>query len=481
MRSPGRVVVSLQNLVAGEWQPPGIELQHAIGNSNTGEELMQQRGSAPVQISTAIERAEQVHRNGDWHNLPRTERADTLNRIADALDGIVEDIASIDAMTTGVPIRYTRKLAKVCGAAFRGAAALASESPTRQREEKFEVERLPLGPAAIIAPWNAPAGIASHKLASALAAGCPVVFKPSEWAPLSGQLITEAVNGLDLPDGTFQLLHGDGMTGSALAGDPRIAAVSFTGGLAAGRAVAASCAHQVKPAQLELGGNNPLIVLSDADIDAAADGVVTALTTLNGQWCRALGRLIVHESLHDDLVDAALERLAGLTIGSSLDDASDMGPMVHELHRNHVESAVASYSDTGGTVRRAGSLPKLDGWFVQPTLITGIDGGNEMDEVFGPVATVHSFASDEEAVQLGNRAPYGLSAYVYGSAARAYDVARRIEAGTVKVNSVTLLSPHPEAPRPAWKLSGLGDEGARETFEFFRGSRVIGMPEGIPG
>ena len=448
MRSPGRVMIALQNLASGDWELPGIELQHAIGNSNTGESLMQQRGSTPLQITSAIERAHEVHRSGAWRGLPREERAEQLRGIAEGLDAISDDIADIDAMTTGVPIRYTRKLAKVCGAAFRGAAALASETSVRRREATFEVERLPLGPAAIIAPWNAPAGIASHKLASALAAGCPVVFKPSEWAPLSGQLITEVVNRTGLPAGTFQLLHGDCMTGSALAGDPRVAAVSFTGGLTAGRAVAQSCAHQVKPAQLELGGNNPLIVLPGADIDAAADGIVAALTTLNGQWCRALGRLIVHESLHDAVVEAALSRLARLRIGSALDEDTDMGPMVHEHHRDHIQSAIDGYRDKGAMIHQAGELPDLPGWFVAPTLVTGVAMDEALDEVFGPVATVHAFRDDDEAVSLGNGAPYGLSAYVFGDADRAYGIARHIEAGTVKVNSVTLLSPHPEAPRP---------------------------------
>ena len=220
MRTPDRVMISLQNLASGDWELPGVELQHAIGNSSTGETLIQQRGSTPLQISSAIERAHEIHRSGAWRALPRAERAATMQTIATGLDAISDDIAEIDAMTTGVPVRYTRKLAKVCGAAFRGAAALASEPGTRRRETTYEVERLPLGPAAIIAPWNAPAGIASHKLASALAAGCPVVFKPSEWAPLSGQLYCRrcqpgrAARGCD-----SSCCTGDSMTGSALAGD----------------------------------------------------------------------------------------------------------------------------------------------------------------------------------------------------------------------------------------------------------------------
>jgi phenylacetaldehyde dehydrogenase len=474
-------MLTLQNYIAGEWVEPGVELPHQICNANTAGALQQQRGSTPVQISSAVDAAVQVHREGTWRSLRSEERESQMLRIGDAIEELIGDIAMVDAVSTGVPISHTRTLARVCGAAFRAAAKLSSEPRNIRRESDFEVERLPLGPAAIIAPWNAPAGIACHKLASALAAGCPVLFKPSEWAPLSGQLITQAVAALDLPAGLFQLIHGDGMTGAALAGDPRVAAVSFTGGLEAGRAVAASCAHQIKPAQLELGGNNPLIVLPDAEVATAVDGIVAALTTLNGQWCRALGRLIVHESLYDDILEATLHRLDALNIGDSTLDDTEMGPMVHELHREHVQGAITDYERLGGTIHRAGELPDLDGWFLQPTLIGNLAPEDALGEIFGPAATVHKFSNADEAVSLANLAPYGLAAYVFGGRSNAYSVAKQLETGMVKVNSVTLFSPHPDAPRPAWKMSGLGEEGARESFEFFRGSRVIGVPQGIPG
>ena len=175
-----------------------------------------------------------------------------------------------------------------------------------------------------------------------------------------------------------------------------------------------------------------------------------------------------------------MQRLSKLHIGSALDEETDMGPMVHERHRDHIESAIDNYRNMGATIHQAGELPDLSGWFVAPTLVTGVAMDDALDEVFGPVATVHAYRDNDEAVSLGNGAPYGLSAYVFGEAGAAYEVARQVEAGTVKINSVTLLSPHPDAPRPAWRLSGLGEEGTRETFEFFRGSRVIGMPEGLP-
>jgi len=473
--------VTLRNFIAGDWAAPGVELSNDVTDSNTGAVIIRQRGSTPAQIATAVECADAAHRSGAWSGMRPQDRADALTRIGGALDDVAEEIAHSDARSTGVPIVNTRTLATVCGAAFRTAAALTVEPDLVQREANFEVQRLPLGPAAIIAPWNAPAGIACHKLASALAAGCPVLYKPSEWAPLSGQRIAEVIARVGLPNGVFQLLHGDGVTGGVLTSDARVASVSFTGGLEAGRAVAVACAQQIKPAQLELGGNNPLIVLPGADLDAAVEGIVTALTTLNGQWCRALGRLLVHKTLVDDVLEATLRRLENLRVGSSLDEATEMGPVVHEQHRQLIAVALDTYRKKGGVVHMSGKLPGGDGWFVLPALVTGLAPEDALDEVFGPVATVHEFDSVAEAVQLANMAPYGLAAYVFGGAEDAYEVARQLESGTVKINQVTLFSPHPEAPRPAWKLSGIGEEGTHETFEFFRGSRVIGVPQGIPG
>ena len=471
---------ALRNFVADEWRIPGSTLPHTVCDANTGEPLFRQARSSPEQVEGAIRSAHAAHRAGAWARMGGERRAGILAGIADALDAVVEEMAVFDALLTGVPIAHTRSIARVCPASFRAAAQLARDDTTIHREDDFLVERLPLGPSAIAGPWNAPSGIACHKLASALAAGCPVVFKPSEWAPVSGQIIAGAVAGLGLPPGVFQLLHGAGETFAAIVQDERIAAVSLTGGLRAGRTVADACARQMKPAQLELGGNNPLLVLHGADLAAAADGVVAALTTLNGQWCRALGRLIVHESLADELIAAAMKRLSALRVGRSTDSATEFGPLGHRAHKETVEAAIRDYRVLGGTIHRGTPLPNLAGWFVAPALVSGIHPDSALEEIFGPVATVHTFADIDEGVAVANRAPYGLAAYVFGEAKEAVQVARRIEAGTVKVNAVTLLSSHPSAPRPAWKLSGIGDEGTRETFEFFRGTRVIAVPRG-PG
>ncbi len=471
--------MALLNYIAGRWEEPALALPRAVCDANDGRELFAQRASSPEQIESAIRLAAATHADNAWLQRPAEQRAADLDRIADQILLRADAIAAADSQLTGVVIGLTSRFAQVCAGAFRQAAGLARQPPMPTGRDgphgPLAIERLPLGPAAVIAPWNAPAGIAAHKVASALAAGCPVLLKPSEFAPLSAQLITEAACDAGLPAGMLQLLHGAGDVGAALVRDERVRAVSFTGGLAAGRAVAAACAQGIKPAQLELGGNNPLIVLADADLPAAIDGVVTAITTLNGQWCRALGRLLVHRSLIAPLLAGVLARLKTIRLGSSMDAASEMGPLVSRQHRDLVATRVGELQAQGGELHQSTPLPGLDGWFYPPTLITGLAPEHTLEEVFGPVATVHGFDSDDEAIALANQTPFGLAAYVFGEEQRAWSVARRVRAGLIKINAVTMLNLHPQAPRPAWGLSGLGDEGTIETFEFFRGTKVIGV------
>ena len=469
----------LKNFIKGDWVVPDLTLPGQLCDANSGEVLGKQPGSSTRQIEQALMSASAAHADGRWGLMPVTARADKLEQIAEALADKVKALAHVDALQTGVVISLTSRLAQICAAAFHAAAGLLRQpdttSPLPGPHGALLVERLPLGVAAVIAPWNAPSGIACHKLASALAAGCPTLLKPSEWAPGSAQLIAEAVVAADLPDGVFQLLHGDGDTGHPLVADARVAAVSFTGGLQGGRAVAHACAENIKPAQLELGGNNPLIVLADANLETTAEGIVTAMITLNGQWCRALGRLLVHSHCKQPLLDRIEEKMQAVNIGSSLDPTATMGPLVHAAHRDHVQASIGRYADLGGLCINYGNLPALGGWFVRPTLITGLKPALTLEEVFGPVATVHEFNRDEEAIRLANQTPYGLAAYVFGEEQHAWQVARQMTTGITKINGVTILNLNPSAPRPAWGLSGLGDEGTRETYEFFRGSRIIGV------
>jgi len=470
-----------QNYINGQWQQPAINLLRALHNANTGEQIGWQYGSSGAQINAAMHSASTAFASGRWSALSYAERAAYLDKIAQNIGQHASSIEWCDAVQTGVVQTLTKQFAAVCAMAFSNAANLLRALPAEQEFEGQSqnliiLERLPLGVAAIIAPWNAPSGIACHKIASALAAGCPVIFKPSEWAAGSAQAIAQAIVDADLPHGTFQLLHGDGIVGSSLCADDRVAAVSFTGGAMGGAAVGGVCGANIKPAQLELGGNNALVVLESADLDAAADGIITGLTTLNGQWCRALGRLIVHSSVEASLLDKVKQRLARLKIGASTDATSQMGPLVHQGHWQHVQQRISEYAELGAELIHPTPISAgLNGWFMAPTLITGLSGEQCLEEIFGPVATVHSFGSPEQATQLANQTAFGLAAYVFGEEKPAWQMARTLRAGVIKINGVSLFALRGDLPRAAWGKSGLGDEGTKETFEFFRGTRVIGV------
>jgi phenylacetaldehyde dehydrogenase len=327
--------------------------------------------------------------------------------------------------------------------------------------------------------------MAAHKVANALAAGCPTILKPSEWAPYGStalvEAVVEALDAAGAPTSLLQLVHGGATVGTQLVEDRRTRAISFTGGLGGGRAIAAACAQDFKPAQLELGGNNSLVVLDHATPEAAAAAVVGLMTSLNGQWCRALGRLVLPAARADELLQAALDALATVRIGSSLDVESQMGPIVHSAHLDLLRRRVSELEAAGGKAHATTALPEGEGNWMAPTLVTGLGLEDSVHETFGPVAAVHTYESVDEAVAIANGTPYGLEAYVVGSdeeAALAF--ARRIRAGGVKVNGVSPISLHIMAPRPAWGLSGTGVEGTRETLQFFTGLQVVGVEGSLP-
>lgn len=476
---------SLMDHVAGEQTPPAVPLQGLLRDPNTGEELEALKASTDDAIERALSCAEAVHQSGVWARLTFAERACHLERIASELDHEAEAIAQADASTTGAVIRQTRAFARFCATLFRSAAeqarSIEPESVLQAMGAVSFVRREPWGPALLIAPWNAPAALAAHKLASALAAGCPVIIKPSEWAPHSTTLLARAIARADLPRGVFQLVHGGPAQGALLARDPRVRAVSFTGGAQGGQAIASACAVGFRPVQLELGGNNPAIVCRDADLDLVATEVVAGLTQLNGQWCRALGLLIVHRELEAELLDRVKALLSHVRLGHSLSEDSEMGPLVHRAHYEHVRGQLQSLVERGGTLLRNTALPSLGGFFVPPTLITGVAPEHTKGEIFGPAACVHVFDTHEEALGIANGTPYGLTGSVFSRDVElATGLCRELRVGVSKVNSIRAL-PIPETtPRPAWGESGFGEEGRLHSILFFMGHRIVGRRESGP-
>ncbi len=472
----------LLNHIDGEVDAPLLYRNSSLINPNTLEPMQEQFSCNDEQVERALASADAAYESGEWENTHVEERADILDAIALRLsdEDLAERIAVADALTTGAVIDVTRGMARLAPFSFKAAAQYLREGNLEQRlpgkVSEVEYLRRPWGPALLVSPWNGPTAIGSHKIASALAAGAPCIAKPSEWAPHSAIIMARVINELNLPRGTFQLTCGNRIAAGAMVADSRIKSISFTGGTAGGRAISHACSDSFKPLQLELGGNNPLIVFADADLDKAARGIAFGLSNLNAQWCRALGRIIVHRSVKEELLERVVLEFAKITLGHSLDPASTMGPQIHAQQYQSILAELDRLQLAGGRLIQNTILPDLPGYFIPPTLVDGCEPQQTTEEIFGPVACVHTFDTDSEALALANGTDYGLAAYVYSEdEEKAFRVSRQLRTGGVKINGYNLLSLSSAAPRGAWGLSGLGEEGTAHTIEFFTGSRVIGV------
>ena len=316
----------------------------------------QQLATAPPDVERALSAAATLHTGGTWSAVPLEIRIQLLDQLADGLARRVDELAYEDAMATGNPLRVSAQMASYLAPRVNAARdqllAVGESTALPAGGREVRLLRRPLGTAAVLAPWNAPTFVAVAKVASALAAGCPVILKPSEWAPAGCQIVSEilseALDDLGLPPAVFQLVHRGATVGSQLATDPRIRAISFTGGGAGGRAVATAAAPHYTALQLELGGHNPAVILPDADIPAAAAALAEGMTKLNGQWCEAPGKILVPQRLHDDLIDALLGELASLRVGHCLEESTDVGPLAYAAHRAHLRHRVDELVDQGG-------------------------------------------------------------------------------------------------------------------------------------
>nr|MCU0926112.1 aldehyde dehydrogenase family protein [Hydrogenophaga sp.] len=325
--------------------------------------------------------------------------------------------------------------------------------------------------------WNAPLMLSTWKLGPALAAGNTCILKPPEWAPLTCSLLADAAHAAGLPPGVFNVVQGTGAnTGAKLVSDPRIARVSFTGSVPTAKWIAQAAGANLVPCSLELGGKSPFIVLEDADIDSAA--ATGALMYRNaGQVCLAGTRFLVHDKVADTFVAALRSYVDKLTVGDPRDEATEVGPVIHpkqvERVLGFVERAVAG----GARLLWGGAPHPFGAQYIQPTMLTNLKQSDEIvqNEVFGPVLTLQTFASDDEAIELANGTDYGLGGVCYGETAHATAVAERVRTGFIWVNSFGIRDL--AAPFGGIKRSGIGREGGDWSFEFFCDVKDVVVPK----
>ncbi|HYT10106.1 MAG TPA: aldehyde dehydrogenase family protein, partial [Mycobacteriales bacterium] len=398
-----------------------------------------------------------------WADTPASERAAALGKVADVLRARRDTTARLIATEVGSPLKFAQSVQ--AGLPLTVLASYVELLPGWIVEERLGnslVIREPVGVVAAITPWNYPLHQAVAKVAAALAAGCTVVLKPSEVAPLSAYVLAEAVDEAGLPPGVLNVVPGTGaVAGEALAAHPDVDMVSFTGSTRAGRRVSEVAAGTVKRVALELGGKSANVVLDDADLLAAVK-VGLANCYLNaGQTCTALTRMLVPAARHDEAVSLAVAATEKYTVGDPLAEGTRIGPLVSAAQRDRVRGYIARGAEEGAMLATGGVEPPdgLDrGFFVRPTVFAGVrpDATIAQEEIFGPVLSVIPYSSEDEAVEIANATPYGLSGAVWSADRdRAVAVARRLRTGQVDVNGGKF---NPLAPFGGYKQSGTGRE-----------------------
>jgi betaine-aldehyde dehydrogenase len=456
--------------IGGQWVAPAGKGTFDVLDSSS-EELI---GRIPAGNAADVDRAVKAARAAfdGWSRTPAAERAALMLKIQAGIVERTQEIARSVSAEVGMPLALSTMIqAGLPAMSFGAAAQLAALVEAEERVGNSLVVKEPVGVVGCITPWNYPLHQIAAKVAPAMAAGCTVVVKPTEVAPLSAMLLTEIIDKVGLPAGVFNLVTGDGPTvGEAIAAHPGVDMVSFTGSTRAGKRVSELASATVKRVALELGGKSPNVILDDADMPRAVKGGVQNCFLNSGQTCSAWTRMIVPRARHDEVVQIAKGVAEGFKVGGSLAEGTRLGPLVsrrqQERVRDYIRKGVAEGATlvTGGPEQPEG-LPK--GFFVRPTVFANVR--TEMtiaqEEIFGPVLCILPYDTEEDAVRIANDTVYGLAAGVWsGDADRAKRVARRIRAGQVDINGGAF---NPMAPFGGFKQSGHGREFGKFGFEEF--------------
>jgi acyl-CoA reductase-like NAD-dependent aldehyde dehydrogenase len=467
-------LTKLQHFIGGKPTEPASGEYFASTNPATLAVLYEAARGNDADIARAVESARDAFQDPRWRDLSQTRRGHLLRRLGDLVGEHAEDLARMETQDNGKLLREMRAQLASLPEYYHYYAGLADKIqgdfiPTSDRAVLNYTTREPLGVVGAITPWNSPLTLTTSKLAPALCAGNTVVIKPSEYTSATVLRLAELAVEAGFPPGAVNVVTGFGPeAGQALVDHPGLAKISFTGSTATGSRIASATASRFIGSTLELGGKSPNIVFEDANVANAAMGVVAGIFAAAGQTCIAGSRVFAHRAVYDELLERVTARARTIRIGDPLEESTELGPLAFQDQRDKVAGYVDLGRSEGARVLTGGrpSDGGLGGYFYEPTVLVDVDNDMRVvrEEIFGPVAAIMPFDSEEEVVRLANDTEYGLAAGVWTTnLSRAHRMAARLEAGTIWVNTYRAMSPM--SPRQGFKSSGVGVEHGAETIK----------------
>jgi succinate-semialdehyde dehydrogenase/glutarate-semialdehyde dehydrogenase len=471
-------------MVGGSWRGAGGGAVFGVEDPATGKTLCEVADATPEDGAAALDAA--VSAQAGWARRAPRERGEILRSAFETIMDRIDDLALLMTLEMGKPLAESRAEIGYAADFFRW---FAEESVRIDGDftvnppgtGRVLLTRQPVGPSLLITPWNFPLAMGTRKIGPAVAAGCTMVIKPASQTPLSMLALAAILQECGLPDGVLNVITTarSGAVMEPLIRDPRSRKLSFTGSTVVGRKLLEQAADQVLRTSMELGGNAPFLVMADADVDAAVDGAMIAKMRNMGEACTAANRFLVHESVADEFADKLTGRMGALRVGRGTDDGVDVGPLIDAAGRDKVEELVADAVGRGARVRVGGEAVAGPGHFYPPTVLTDVppDARVNREEIFGPVAPISTFRTEDEALARANDTEFGLVAYLYTrDLRRAIGTCEALETGMIGLNQG--LVSNPAAPFGGVKQSGLGREGGRVGIEEFMEIKYVALAMG---
>jgi succinate-semialdehyde dehydrogenase / glutarate-semialdehyde dehydrogenase len=468
--------------IGGAWRAAEDGEEFAVLDPADGSVLTRVADATATDAIEALDAAVEVQE--EWARTAPRVRGEILRTAFELIDARADDFAELMSLEMGKPVAEARGEVGYGNEFFRWFSEEAVRIHGRWMQAPAGGSRLltlrkPVGPCLFITPWNFPLAMGTRKIGPAIAAGCTMVVKPAELTPLTMLALAGVLEEAGLPAGVLNVVPTTraAAVSSALQGDDRLRKISFTGSTPVGKLLVKQSADNLQRVSMELGGNAPFLVFEDADLDAAVEGAMIAKMRNMGEACTAANRFLVHESVAQAFADRLGARMGAMRVGRGQDAGVDVGPLIDEKAVESVSQLVTDAVHDGATVVTGGGAPDGPGFFYTPTVLLGVhpDSAINVEEIFGPVAPITTFASEEEAVRRANATEYGLASYVFTQdLARTIRLAETLEYGMVGVN--TGLLSNPAAPFGGVKSSGFGREGGFEGIEEYLTTTYVNLP-----